>query len=101
MVPLFPLLRPFHNFVGSMISSVSRFPPFAFVIRRFNFARGFVEGEGNSVVGEYDPEYVTFELLLHSAFVADEIWGETIQPAHSNITISYHICHQYHISLQK
>ena len=25
--------------------------------------------------GLYDTKYVTFELLLHTAFVADEIWG--------------------------
>ena len=25
--------------------------------------------------GQYDTKYVTFEYLLHAAFVADEIWG--------------------------
>ena len=31
--------------------------------------------------GQYDTEYVTFELLLHAAFVADEIWGDMLTPA--------------------
>ena len=26
-------------------------------------------------------KYVTFELLLHAAFVADEIWGFMLEPA--------------------
>ena len=32
--------------------------------------------------GEYDAKYVTFELLLivHAAFVADEIWGLCLKP---------------------
>ena len=25
--------------------------------------------------GQHDTKYVTFELLMHAAFVADEIWG--------------------------
>ena len=25
--------------------------------------------------GQHDTKYVTFELLLHAAFVADEMWG--------------------------
>ena len=25
--------------------------------------------------GQHDTKYVTFELLLHAAFVADKIWG--------------------------
>ena len=31
--------------------------------------------------GRHDTKYVTFELLLHAAFVADEIWGFTLEPA--------------------
>ena len=31
--------------------------------------------------GQHDTKYVTFELLLHAAFVADEIWGDTLEPA--------------------
>ena len=27
------------------------------------------------------PKYVTFELLLHAAFVADDIWGFMLEPA--------------------
>ena len=27
------------------------------------------------------PKYVTIELLLHAAFVADEILGDTLEPA--------------------
>ena len=28
-----------------------------------------------------DTKYVTFELLLHAAFVADELWGFMLEPA--------------------
>ena len=31
--------------------------------------------------GQHDTKYVTFELLMHAAFVADEIWGFMIEPA--------------------
>ena len=31
--------------------------------------------------GQYDTKYVTFELLLHAAFVADESWSDTLEPA--------------------
>ena len=31
--------------------------------------------------GQHDAKYVTFELLLHVAFVADEIWGFMLEPA--------------------
>ena len=27
---------------------------------------------------------MTFELLLHAAFVADEIWGDTLEPARTH-----------------
>ena len=30
--------------------------------------------------GQHDPNYVTFELLTHAAFVADEIWGFMSEP---------------------
>ena len=32
-------------------------------------------------VGQHDTKYVTFELLMHAAFVADEIWGFILEPA--------------------
>ena len=31
--------------------------------------------------GQHDTKYVTFELLTHAAFVADEIWGFIPEPA--------------------
>ena len=31
--------------------------------------------------GQHDTKYVTFELLLRAAFVADEIWGFMREPA--------------------
>ena len=31
--------------------------------------------------GQHDAKYVTFEVLLHAAFVADEIWGFMLEPA--------------------
>ena len=31
--------------------------------------------------GQHDTKYVTFELSLHAAFVADEIWGFMLKPA--------------------
>ena len=31
--------------------------------------------------GQHDCKYVTLELLLHAAFVADEIWGFMLEPA--------------------
>ena len=31
--------------------------------------------------GQHDTKYVTFELLLHAAFVADEIWGFMLELA--------------------
>ena len=38
--------------------------------------------------GQHDTKYiyiyVTFELLLHAAFVADEIWGDMLEPARSH-----------------
>ena len=30
--------------------------------------------------GQHDTEYVTFELLLHAAFVADETWHDMLEP---------------------
>ena len=33
--------------------------------------------------GQHDARYVTFELLMHAAFVADEIWGFMLEPARS------------------
>ena len=34
--------------------------------------------------GQHDTEYVTFESLLHAAFVADDIWGFVLEPARSS-----------------
>ena len=31
--------------------------------------------------GQHDTKYATFELLMHTAFVADEIWGFMLEPA--------------------
>ena len=31
--------------------------------------------------GQYDTKYVTFEQLLHAAFVAGTIWGLFVEPA--------------------
>ena len=31
--------------------------------------------------GQHDTKCVTFELLLHAAFVADEIWGGMLESA--------------------
>ena len=33
--------------------------------------------------GQHDAKYATFELLLHVAFVADEIWGFMLESAHT------------------
>ena len=30
--------------------------------------------------GQHDTNYVTFELLLNAAFVADENWGDMLEP---------------------
>ena len=30
--------------------------------------------------GQHDTKYVTFELIVHAVFVADEIWGFTPEP---------------------
>ena len=35
--------------------------------------------------GQHDTKYVKFELLLHATFVADEIYGDTREPARSNM----------------
>ena len=31
--------------------------------------------------GQNDTKYVTYELLMHAALVADEIWGGALEPA--------------------
>ena len=31
--------------------------------------------------GQHDTKYVTFELRMHAAFVADEVWGFMLEPA--------------------
>ena len=41
--------------------------------------------------GQHDTKYVTFELLMHAAFVANEIWGFTPEPARRwRLVTSYH-----------
>ena len=35
----------------------------------------------STVHGQHDTKYVTFELLMHAALVADDIWGFTLEPA--------------------
>ena len=35
--------------------------------------------------GQHDTKYVTFEFLLHTAFVADGIWGFVLGPARSGV----------------
>ena len=35
-------------------------------------------------VGQHDTKYLTFELLMHAAFVADEIWGFMLEPARTS-----------------
>ena len=38
--------------------------------------------------GQHDTQYVTFELLLHAAFVADEIWVFMLEPARNGLALS-------------
>ena len=35
--------------------------------------------------GQHATKYATFELLLYAAFVADEIWGDMLEPACNNM----------------
>ena len=35
--------------------------------------------------GQHDTKYVTFELLVHAAFVADEIWGFMLESARNQV----------------
>ncbi|CAM9670724.1 unnamed protein product [Laminaria digitata] len=44
----------------------------------------YVAMSPSSVVhgGQYDTKCVTLEWLLHAAFMADEIWGDMLCPAH-------------------
>ena len=37
------------------------------------------------MAGQQETQYVTFELLLHAAFVADEIWGDVLEPTRTPI----------------
>ena len=45
--------------------------------------------------GQHDTEFVTFVLLVHAAFVADEIWGFVLEPARIvlifRLSISYRL----------
>ena len=43
--------------------------------------------------GQHDTKYVTFELLMHAEFVADEIWGFMLEPARTR----NFLCHNSHI----
>ena len=36
--------------------------------------------------GQHDAKYVIFDLLLHAAVVADDIWGFMLEPARGNRT---------------
>ena len=50
--------------------------------------------------GQHDTKYVTFELLLHAAFVADEIWGFTVEPARTRLNpVEGHKHHGYCLHL--
>ena len=39
--------------------------------------------------GQNDTKYVTFELLMHAAFMADEIWGLMREPARIKYQCQY------------
>ena len=39
--------------------------------------------------GQHDTKYVTFELLMHAAFVSDEIWLFMLEP---RTAFQYHTC---------
>lgn len=41
--------------------------------------------------GQYDTKHVTFELLSHAGFVADENWGDMLEPAR-NCAIFLMLC---------
>ena len=45
--------------------------------------------------GQHDTKYVTFELLLHAAFVAEEIWGDMLEPARTSKYNLNKIIHMY------
>ena len=38
--------------------------------------------------GQHDTKYVTFDLLMHAAFVANEIWGFMLEPARNSLVVS-------------
>ena len=42
--------------------------------------------------GQHDTKYVSFELLVHAAFVADETWGFMLEPAHKSLSNCTHDC---------
>ena len=42
--------------------------------------------------GQYDTKYVAFELLLHAAFVADEIWLFMLEPARTSVQLECRNC---------
>ena len=41
--------------------------------------------------GQHDTKYVTFELLMHAAFVADEIWSFMLETARTSYIILKHV----------
>ena len=41
--------------------------------------------------GQHDAKCVTFEVLLHAAFVADEIWDDMLKPARSAFKCGAHL----------
>ena len=42
--------------------------------------------------GQHDTKYVTFELLLRAAFVAEEIWGYMLEPARTGVRDKNETC---------
>ena len=43
--------------------------------------------------------YVTLELLLHAAFVADEIWGDMLGPARIQTYSDAWVTHTYSVHI--
>ena len=43
-------------------------------------------------VGHHDTKYVTFEMLLHAAFVVDEVWRFVLERARTHYGIDTNHC---------
>ena len=41
--------------------------------------------------GQHDTKYVTFELLMHAAFVANEIWGFMLETARMYVFLWFYV----------